>query len=348
MGITFELETGQAVGITRHELNRLLALQDGTAALLYCYLLSTAPQQFDTQQAALVMGVDGQEVTRAFARLKEKGLVSTVAPPLEAAPAVALNPEPAAAEPQLRGGRGLVSDERPAYTSAQITGALEHRGDFLAVVREAESRMGKILSPSDLQTLYGIYDWRGLPAGVINLLITHCVEESRERYGPGRPPTMKAIDKEAAMWEREGVDTESRAEEYLAELADRRARRYELMSILQIRARAPSPTEERYLKEWVNHSIDLISLAYDKTIVRTGGLNWKYMDAILKNWNAKNLKTPEEVESGDIAAPKKAVPSSQPARSRVQVESGPGERERAAVEDMKNFLKRLRVEEELL
>jgi DnaD/phage-associated family protein len=347
MDIPFELETGQAVGVTRHELNRILALQDGTAALLYCYLLSTAPQPFDIQQAALVMGVSGQEATRTFALLKEKGLISTVTPPLEFKPTAPVFKAAAANEPPPR-TRGLVNDERPTYTTAQIVGAMEHRGDFSAVVREAESRMGKMLSPSDLQTLYGIYDWRGLPAGVIYLLITHCVEEARERYGPGRPPTMKAIDKEAALWEREGVDTESRAEEYLSEIADRRTRRNEIMSLLQIRGRAPSPTEDRYLKEWTCHSIDLIALAYDKTVIRTGNLSWKYMDTILKNWKAKNLTTPEDVESGDvIAAPKKTAPSAQPAKARgAAVDTGAGAREHAAVEEMKDFLKRLRVEED--
>ena len=352
MDIPFELETGQAVGVTRHELNRVLALQDGAAALLYCYLLATAPQPFDTQQAALVMGVNGQEAARAFALLKEKGLVSTITPPLEFKPTAPVFKPIGTVPPPTASPRGLVSDERPVYTSAQIADAMEQRGDFLAVVREAESRMGKVLSPSDLQTLYGVYDWRGLPAGVINLLITHCVEEARERYGPGRPPTMKSIDKEAALWEREGIDTDSRADEYLAELADRRTRRYEIMSLLQIRGRAPSSTEDRYLREWTEYSIDLISLAYDKTVIRTHGMNWNYMDKILKNWKAKNLTTPEDVESGDSLVPVKKVmspvPSSQPVRSRqANTETGPGERERAAVNEMKDFLKSLRDEEGL-
>lgn len=347
MGISFELETGQAAGVTRHALNQLLAMQDGTAALLFCYLLAN-PQPFDIQQAALVIGADGQEVARAFARLKERALLSTVASPLEFKPsAPVFKSQERALEHKPASPRGLIDDERPAYTSAQITQALDKCGDFHAVVREAESRLGKMLSSSDLQTLYGIYDWRGLPAGVINLLLTHCAEEARERYGAGRPPTMKSIDKEAAVWEREGIDTEQRAEDYLVELAERRTHRYEIMSVLQIRGRAPSATEDRYLKEWSAYSTDLISLAYDKTVIRTGNLNWKYMDAILKNWSAKNLTTAEEVENGDTVGVKKPMPSAQPARARVQAEAGAGEHEHAAVEDIRDFLKRLRTEEEL-
>ncbi|MCL1795284.1 MAG: hypothetical protein FWG37_00185, partial [Clostridia bacterium] len=43
------------------------------------------------------------------------------------------------------------------------------------------------------------YGGGGPPAGVTTLLITHGLEEARELTGPGRPPTMKSIDKEAAL-----------------------------------------------------------------------------------------------------------------------------------------------------
>jgi DnaD/phage-associated family protein len=192
-----------------------------------------------------------------------------------------------------------------------------------------------------------MYDWRGLPPGVLSLLITHCVQEARERYGPGRPPTLKQIDREAAAWEREGVDTEARAEAHLAELAERRALRGEVLSLLQIRGRAPSTTEERYIKDWLQSgfSVELIALAYDKTVVRTGALSWKYMDTILKSWNEKRLTTPEEVEQGDTRR-QTGAPSAQPksARARQSAQETAGQHERDAVEDMRDFLKRLREE----
>jgi DnaD/phage-associated family protein len=354
MDMSFQLQTGQAVGVTCHALNQLLSLQDGTAALLFCYLLAN-PQPLDAQQASLVLGVDGLEVTRAFMRLKEALLLSTITPSFrDSAPvyrptaaAVAPSPPP---PPELSHTKGLAIDDRPTYTSGEIAHALENRNDFSAVVKETETRLGKILSNNDVQTLYRIYDWRGLPAGVLHLLITHCVEEARERGG--NMPKLSQIDREAAVWEKKGIDNELRAEEYLVELAERRTNRFKIMSMLHIRGRAPSTTEEKYMNEWVTagHSLDLISLAYDKTVIRTGGMNWKYMATILRNWEAKGLTTPEEVEGGEPLLPKyqdtKKTPSSQPTRSKTMYATETaGVREKAAVDDISSFLKRVRSEE---
>ncbi|MEF9971929.1 MAG: DnaD domain protein, partial [Oscillospiraceae bacterium] len=41
------------------------------------------------------------------------------------------------------------------------------------------------------------------------------------------------------------------------------------------------------------------ALAYDKTVIKTGGMQWKYMNSILESWHAKNLHTAEEAEAGD-------------------------------------------------
>ena len=369
-------------------------MQDGAAALLFCYLLAH-PEPLDFGQAEFTLGADEKELKRAFCLLRDAGLLLPLpapsipavdngqltidngqfaqdfgqseyelpdvtdapavydvplvpeAPELPDAPEPEIQPEPRAAAVVER-PRGLDPGERPNYDSGQITDALRANASFKDVVREAESRLNKVLSPSDLQTLYGIYDWRGLPPGVISLLINHCVEEARERYGPGRPPTLKQIDKEAASWEREGVDTETRAEAHLADLAERRELRSEILATLQIRNRLPTATEERYIKDWIQsgHSIDLIMLAYDKTIIRTGNLSWKYMDTILKSWKEKRLTTAAEVEESD--APRERAPTTKPRAAERFSGRQPaaGQMERAAVDDMRDFLRRLREDQE--
>ena len=58
-------------------------------------------------------------------------------------------------------------------------------------------------------------------------------------------------------------------------------------------------------------SEELISMAYERTCLNTGGLNWAYMNKILQRWHsqgAQGLRTAEDVRSGDKkpAAPKGA------------------------------------------
>ena len=40
-------------------------------------------------------------------------------------------------------------------------------------------------------------------------------------------------------------------------------------------------------------------MAYERTCLNTGGLNWAYMNKILQRWNEQGLRTAEEVRSGD-------------------------------------------------
>ena len=44
---------------------------------------------------------------------------------------------------------------------------------------------------------------------------------------------------------------------------------------------------------------ELISLAYERTCLNTGGLNWPYMNKILQRWQEQGFRTAEDVQSGD-------------------------------------------------
>ena len=84
---------------------------------------------------------------------------------------------------------------------------------------------GKILSTADLKSLYTLYDYLALPAEVICLLVSWCVEEFARKYGPGRKPRMSQIQKEGFVWHRLGVDTAQAAEEHLKKQASTAAGR---------------------------------------------------------------------------------------------------------------------------
>ena len=40
-------------------------------------------------------------------------------------------------------------------------------------------------------------------------------------------------------------------------------------------------------------------MAYERTCLNTGGLNWAYMNKILQRWHQAGLHTPEQIRSGD-------------------------------------------------
>ena len=40
-------------------------------------------------------------------------------------------------------------------------------------------------------------------------------------------------------------------------------------------------------------------MAYERTCLNTGGLNWAYMNKILQRWHSQGLHTAEAIRSGD-------------------------------------------------
>ena len=60
-------------------------------------------------------------------------------------------------------------------------------------------------------------------------------------------------------------------------------------------------SDERYISVWLEwgFSPELIELAYDRTVLNCGRLNWKYCHGILESWKGKGLFTPEEVLAKD-------------------------------------------------
>ena len=80
---------------------------------------------------------------------------------------------------------------------------------------------------------------------------------------------------------------------------------------LGIADRPLTPTENRYIASWLDAGFgpEAIALAYDRTVEKTGGRRWSYLDAILRSWREKGLFTPAEIEAGDPRRrPGKAAP----------------------------------------
>ena len=82
------------------------------------------------------------------------------------------------------------------------------------------------------------------------------------------------------------------------------------MNLLQIRGRSLTAAEERYAQSWLDLGMDeqMLSMAYERTCLNTGGLNWAYMNKIIQRWHEQGLRTAEDVRNGDrkTAVPKGA------------------------------------------
>ena len=268
----------ESVTLTAEAVRRLLERGNGDAALLYLALL----KKHGTVQPRSLAGElrwDRLRIEAAETALRE---IRLLAPAGEDLP-----PEPA--------------DERPAYQRNDITARLEKSGEFRNLSSEVEKRLGKKLTTPDIGVLLGLNDYLGLPADVIYLLVCHCAERVQRKYGEGRRPGMKQVEKEGYSWARMGIDTQAAAAEYLRKYAERQQAVPRYMAVLQLGDRAPSTSEEKYLNAWqeMGFGTDAVALAYDKTMLKCHELKWPYLNGILKRWHQSGLHTVAEIQEKD-------------------------------------------------
>lgn len=315
---------GNILSMSAGAADRLLASGSGDAALLYLYLLKSGGA-YHTAQAARALK---WEPGRADAALRL--LVG-----LKLAEGAAEAPAPAPAEP-------------PEYTAADINRELENRDSpFPLLVNEVQRRLGKVLSTNDLKSLYAIYDFSGLPAEVILLVVSWAIEEHQRKYGPGRMPRMPQIQREAIRWKERGVDTVEAAETYMKRQLLLRDRAVQILALLDIRDRPPIAKEKEYIVSWVDMGFpdDTIRLAYENTVLKKRSLNWPYMDAILRDWHQKGLHTVKAIQAGDRKRPQGKPASTAAGATRPQP-TAPGEADRRARADMERMRELLRKDKE--
>jgi len=132
------------------------------------------------------------------------------------------------------------------------------------------------------------------------VLVCYCKERSRQR-GSSRNPSLRTIEKEAYAWAERGIDTVEEAAAFISAQNVRNSRLHWLMDQLQIRGRTLTAAEEKYAQSWLDMGFEdeLIAMAYERTCLNTGGLNWAYMNKILLRWKEQGLRTAEDVRSGD-------------------------------------------------
>ena len=273
------VQTGdEGVTLTGQAASRLLERGDGDAALLYLALLRRRGA-VPPRSLAGELRWDRLRIEAAEGTLRELGLVAPAAQELP--------PEPA--------------EEKPAYRQADIADRLEGSAEFRGLTAEVERKLGKKLTAPDVGVLLGLNDYLGLPADVIYLLVCHCAERVQRRYGPGRRPGMKQIEREGYAWARRGIDSQGAAAEYLKNYARRQERVPQYMRVLGLGERAPAASEEKYLTVWQEMGFppETVALAYDKTVFKCHELKWPYLNGILKRWHEAGLHAPEEVEAGD-------------------------------------------------
>ncbi len=266
--------------ISAAAVDKLIGAHDGDLALLYLYIRRSGCR--DMEQAAYKLCRTLREMEAAEEKLQRMGLLDEAFPAPRAE--TPLPPAP----------------ELPQYKAEEIYQRSREDEQFSVILAEAGKIVGHALSSADLKTLFGIYDCL-LPTEVILMLLNYMGEVYAERYGSGKRPTLRAIEKEAYAWANEEVLTLDRAESHIRKLKDRHSQLGRIRRTLGIQEREFSSGEKKTIIAWLDMGFgeEAISIAYDRTVAATGSYKPRYMNRILENWHGMGLHSPEEIAEKD-------------------------------------------------
>lgn len=257
--------------VSRGDLLKLLSAAGGDVALLYLYIHGgNAPEN-----ATKELDMSQPRFECAAATLRQLGLW-----------------------PEQK--KQLVMGERPSYSESDVLSAMDTDRDFRSVYGELQRLLGRSLNTEEMKIVLGFTRYLGLPADVICVLVCYCKDKAQQQ-GKLRAPSLRTIEKEAYFWAEQGIDTMEEAAAFILKRNQQNSQLGQLLQKLQIRGRSLTAAEEKYARKWLEAGFDLqvLEMAYERTCLNTGGLNWNYMDKILTRWQEEGLMTPEQVKTGD-------------------------------------------------
>lgn len=262
----------ESVILDAGEVRKLLGAASGDGALLYIYL-KTGNSPADAAQA---LNLTPARCSCAMATLRQLGLWQE--------------------EKQVK----IPVGERPVYSEHDVLAADSGDVEFKSLRGEVERLLGRNLNTEELKILLGFIRYLGLPGDVISVLICYCKERARQR-GSLRNPSLRTIEKEAYAWAEAGIDNLEEAAAFIQTQNVRNTRLHRLKEQLQIRGRNLTAAEERYAVSWLEMGFEdeAVALAYERTCLNTGNMNWAYMNRILQHWHEAGLHTLQAIQSGD-------------------------------------------------
>ena len=262
----------ESVTIPQTDLRKLLSAASPDGALLYLYLQSGNA----LDKAEKELNMNGSRLSCAVAMLRQLGLM---------------------AEDRKR---HIAPGERPVYSDEDIYKMMDYDPSFKGLYEEVQRLLGWSLNNEELKILLGFVRYLNLDYDVISILVSYC-KANAEKKGRKRRISLRSIEQEAYAWAEKGIDTIEEAAAFIQMQNVRESKIGRLKQMLQIYGRNLTAAEERYAVSWLDMGMEdeAIAIAYERTCLNTGGLNWAYMNKILQRWHSQGLHTADAIRTGD-------------------------------------------------
>ena len=181
----------------------------------------------------------------------------------------------------------------PTYTTEELTALMKKRKITSDFIGDASRVYGKMFNQHEVEIIVRMIDYIGFDGECILLLLSYYSKQKK---------TLRYIEKAALAFYDEGISNAKELQHKLCAMESRDAVEGKIRAMFGMNNRALTTKEKKYIISWVekmNFSVEMIRLAYDKTVDITHEPSPAYANGILERWYADGIDTPEKVAAAD-------------------------------------------------
>lgn len=212
---------------------------------------------------------------------------------------------PAAAKP---------ADKKPRLTAKEVTEHVAKNDQLRFILQTSEGIYGRPLTDTERRGLVYFYEELALPADVIVMAVDFCISNGKKQFN--------YLQKLCQGWAQDEINTHALAEEYIRRQSQRWGNEKLVMEAFGIQNRGLTADERRFISQWfqnLGYNIEMIRMAYERSVDKIGRLSFPYINKILQNWHEKGITSPDDVQTMDL-------PVRQPARTQQKNTSYDGDK----------------------
>ena len=241
------------------------------------------PARIDEQEIANVLSVSVPDVVDALNYWTDLGVFANESEQMKSAEA---EPQKKEAKPV----RKIISTEAVKPTREEVAKRGEESQEVARLLREAQMRLARPLTPSEASTLVWLFDNEGIDPMVILMLISFAKNEGRSNIG--------FVEKTAVNWSNDGVLTTRDVERRIRHIYEMRSAWGVVEKAMGIPHRMPSKKEQELAYTWVceyKYTPDILSQAYDICVDATSDFSMPYIKKILERWHKAGVKNSDDL-----------------------------------------------------
>lgn len=184
-----------------------------------------------------------------------------------------------------------IQQTRPNYSPSELSIYLQ---DSLVqeLYKMAEKSLGRLLSSSDQQILFGLYDWLHMPLDLIEYLLDYSTTKGHT--------SMRYVEKTAIGWLNDGINTLKQAK--MRAKIDKDY--YKILSEVGLGTQNITQVQKEFMDKWLNTyelSMEIVLEGCRRTSAQTQNPSLNYLDKIFTSWHKNKVTSLEDIEKLDAA-----------------------------------------------